>query len=388
MRSTLKAVILFLSALFLFSCTSIRHDEMKTAAPQETTVTERTVISRQTSETEKKEAPQKQETETGESAPERESAEAEVTADDALLSVTAIRRGDYSDITDEFNYAYGVRNMNDLKRSGVSIIFDYFALGMYHASLDWSRPVLVSLLDIQDTINRYRKEYLDKGISFDKGRRPETIEELLSLPVRDDLPALFSYAYGFSIVRDLRAGDIDIRIIPFISGMADALYQDFSPLSDSEIEDTLERYILYLNEEYYQKIEETALSNRERSRLFLEKNGNSGVTVLPDGVQIMVLDRDETTGRMPSQYDTVLLDYNEYVLDYDTEELFFTDAGWGVEISLFDAKPGFRSAVTGMHTGEAVRAFIPPELTGITDGTEDIEPWSVIVYDIALHSIL
>lgn len=305
-------------------------------------------------------------------------------------TVTAIAYTGTGSVTEAFNYAFGVKNMNDLLSSGIPFVTSYFMRGMYDASLDEKTPLYTTLGKLQSIIENFYWKYTTQDIEWKEGERPESIESLTSLAAPETELELFSYAYGFSVIRDLLSNDVDIEIIPFMAGMLDALYSPSSPLTDEEIETAYNTYIVYLNEEYYRETAEKAETNKEKAEVFLEKNREEeGVTVLENGVQILVLAQDETLGSRPTQYDTVILDYNEYVLDYETGELSFTDADWGAEISVINLSPGFQSAVTNMHVGEAVRAFIPPELTGMAGGDgEEIEPNSIFVYDIALQQIL
>ena len=303
---------------------------------------------------------------------------------------TPIEKGDSDDVTTLFSYAFGVKNMNELVESGIPFITSYFMRGLYDASLDWNSPVFVTLGNLQSVINEFYGEYISGDVHLDNGPRPGSIEELLELEYPEREGELFSYAYGFSVIRDLLSSEIDIEIIPFMAGMLDERYSETAPLSDEEIQDALNSYIYFLNEEYYTELEEKAEENLKKAQEFLEANSREdGITVLDNGVQILLLASDDVTGDKPTQYDTVIMDYNEYILDYETGELEFTDADWNAEVSVITLEKGLQSAVTNMHVGEAIRAFIPPEYSGISEGDgADIEPNSLFVYDIALQHIL
>ncbi len=311
-------------------------------------------------------------------------------AEEALLSYTPIVYSDTGSVIAAFNYAFGVKNMNELVQSGIPFVTSYFMRGMYDAYLDMDKPVWASLGTLQNVISEFYEKYTAGVVTAENGPRPETVESLLSLADPDDEMELFSYVYGFSIIRDLLGMGVDIEITAYMAGMLDALYLPSPPLSDYDIESALNAYILYLNEEYYREEAEKAQANKEKAEAFLEKNREENdVTVLDNGVQILLLGADETLGGRPTQYDTVILDYNEYILDYETGELEYTDADWGAEISVISLSQGFQSAVTSMHVGEAVRAFIPPEVSGMAEGDGDtVEPNSLFVYDIALQKIL
>ncbi len=420
-----RIIIIILSVLLLFSCTTtaekkaaVIKDAAETTAATEDTAEEKTVVPVQVEEPaedektepvrtpEKEEEPSEKKEEKTEAEEEKEqvtqekeeesvippSAEAvpQEAAEEALLSYTPIVYSDTGSVITAFNYAFGVNKMNELVQSGIPFVTSYFMRGMYDAFLDIDKPVWASLGTLQNVISEFYEKYTAGVITAENGPRPETVESLLSLADPDDGMELFSYVYGFSVIRDLLARGVDIEITAYMAGMLDALYLPSPPLSDDDIESVLNAYILYLNEEYYREEAEKAQANKEKAEAFLEKNREENdVTVLDNGVQILLLGADETLGGRPTQYDTVILDYNEYILDYETGELEYTDADWGAEISVISLPQGFQSAVTSMHVGEAVRAFIPPELSGMAEGDGDtVEPNSLFVYDIALQKIL
>ncbi len=384
---------LILVSLTLFSCSTIK----KEATPSSSiTIVEPEIIEEKenTVDVEKEEvaAPTEIEEETIviENTPQAEETPIDEKEDEdlPLIEKTEIAIYELSDLLDAFNYAYGYSNMEKIKEEGISIISSYFTLGLYDATINRYEPRFLSLDAISSTINEYVASYYYNGISFDKGERVLYLESLLELDTPTDLAELFSYAYGFSIVSDLLEGEVDILFIPFASGMLDSLYSSTPLLDDTQIENAIDAYIIYLNEEYYKEIEETKERNKEKAKEFLQENLNNGVTEIEEGVQILLLDEDDTIGNKPTQYDTIVVDYNEYYYDYDDEDLVIVDALYMEELSVITLPRGLQKAITNMHTGQAIRAFIAPELSGIEDGDDTIPPYSVIVYDIALHSIL
>ena len=285
----------------------------------------------------------------------------------------------------DFNYAYGVKNMRELKENSISIISSYFSRGLYDAYLSPYSPVLMKYDDLERSIDEYITEYYVNGISFEKGDRQSDISSL-SPPVT--LEERFSYAYGYIIARDLILEEFDIVIEPFTKGMIDELYDD-AILSDDDITYAINSYILYLNEEYYLSLEKLKEENIRKAEEFFAANGEKpGITTLNNGVEILILDQDETLGERPTQYDTVIMDYNEYILNTQTGVLEYTDAAYNVEVSLITLPNGLLSAINNMKVGMAIRAYVPPELSRLPEGDEDIPPYSIFVYDIALHEIL
>lgn len=297
-----------------------------------------------------------------------------------------IERLDDSDTVSSFSYAFGVMQMRGLIEAESPFVTSYFLRGMYDAYNDWKSPVFVSLGNLQQTIN----DYYNQSTGIEHGERPESTGELLSLANPENGSELFSYAFGFSAMSELISQDTELDIIQFFAGMLDTLYSSSSPLTEEEIDARYNAYFIHLNTLYYSELEKTKEENLKKAEEFLNANRETdGITVLDNGVQLLMLAQDDTVGGKPTQYSTVILDYNEYVLDYDTGELKIIDADSLAEFSLINLSNGLQSALTAMHTGQAVRAFIPPELTRMSDGNgDDIEPNSIFVYDLALQKIL
>ena len=370
----LSLILIALFLLLLFSCATTKGEEIVMEAPTFEEAKEEIVPP-----SEEQALPVEEEGET-----------TLIEERDEEENLTVIEKADGDEMIIAFNYAYGIKTTEDLTLNGVSLISSYFVLGLYDAFYKPNSPSFIGLVDIENIINEFIIQYLNNGISFDYGARPVYLEDILALDFPVDLPSSFSYAYGFSIMRTLVSEDVDIEIMTFMTGVLDSLYSEVRPLSDTEIQNAVNSYVIYLNEEYYKTLENMAEDNRVNAEEFFEENIlTDGIKVLDNGVQILVLDEDETIGASPTEYDTVIMDYNEYIVDYNTGDLVFTDADYNVEVSLFNLSSGLRSAIAATRTGQAVRAFIPPELSRLPEGDGDeIPPYSIFVYDIALHEIL
>ena len=295
---------------------------------------------------------------------------------------------DSSSLFSLFNYAYGLKTLDDIKAENISLNAKYFARGVLDATIG-AVPVLVDSTEIQSTIDQYVLEYYYEGKTFTPGERPLSITELKNLDKPSNLEEAFSYAYTFSIMRELIDGEVDIIADPFILGGLDSLLNTERLLDDKGVEKAINDYISYLNEEYLKEIETKGETNSERAKAFMEKNGkNDGVVTLDNGIQLFILDEDDILGEHPTQYDTVLVDYNMYVLDYDTEDLEIIDADYYAELRLMEIDSALQSSIVALKVGQAGRTWIPPEMLYGERNIEGIEPNSIIVYDIALHDIL
>ena len=295
---------------------------------------------------------------------------------------------DTSDLFSLFNYAYGLKTLDDIKSENISFNAKYFARAVIDASFS-PIPVLVESGKIQSTIDQYVLEYYYEGKTFLPGDRPDSISELLTLDKPSTLEEAFSYAYTFSIIRELIDGEVDILPEPFIIGGLDSLTESERLLDIEGEQNAINAYITYLNEEYLKEIEKKGETNSDRAKAFLEENGKKdGVVVLDNGIELMILDEDDKLGDHPTQYDTVLVDYNMYVMDYDTEELEIIDADYYAELRLMEIDTALQSSIVALRVGQAGRTWVPPEMLYGERNIEGIEPNSIIVYDIALHDIL
>ena len=295
---------------------------------------------------------------------------------------------DTSDLFSLFNYAYGLKTLDDIKSENISLNAKYFARAVIDASFS-PIPVLVESGKIQSTIDQYVLNYYYEGKTFLPGERPESITELLTLDKPSTLEEAFSYAYTFSIIRELIDGEVDILPEPFIIGGLDSLTESERLLDIEGEQNAINAYITYLNEEYLKEIEKKGETNSDRAKAFLEENGKrDGVVVLDNGIELMILDEDDKLGDHPTQYDTVLVDYNMYVMDYDTEELEIIDADYYAELRLMEIDTALQSSIVALRVGQAGRTWVPPEMLYGERNIEGIEPNSIIVYDIALHDIL
>ena len=295
---------------------------------------------------------------------------------------------DTSDLFSLFNYAYGLKTLDDIKSENISLNAKYFARAVIDASFS-PIPVLVESGKIQSTIDQYVLEYYYEGKTFLPGDRPDSISELLTLDKPSTLEEAFSYAYTFSIIRELIDGEVDILPEPFIIGGLDSLMESERLLDIEGEQNAINAYITYLNEEYLKEIEKKGETNSDRAKAFLEENGKrDGVVVLDNGIELMILDEDDKLGDHPTQYDTVLVDYNMYVMDYETEDLEIIDADYYAELRLMEIDTALQSSIVALRVGQAGRTWVPPEMLYGERNIEGIEPNSIIVYDIALHDIL
>lgn len=291
---------------------------------------------------------------------------------------------DKSDLFSSFSYSFALRETDELILSNIGFVPSYYALGLYDAFLDYNSPRFIPLVEMQSFINEYVIAFYEEEIVIEKGEMPEYLEDITSLPIPSERASLFSYIYGFMVMRDLMSEEIDIEIVPFIYGSLSSFYSSTRLFTPSEIEGAINNYISYLNQEYYLSLEKQSSENEDKAKEFFERNkSEEGIIILENGVQMLIIGEDESLGNYPTQYDRVVMDYNVYLLEYETEELEIIDADYYKEVSVIELDNGIQSAVTHTRVGQAVRAFIPLPLD--TSYQEDNR---IVIYDFALHTIL
>lgn len=286
-----------------------------------------------------------------------------------------------------YNYAYGIKCTKEIEDEGISVMPSYFSRGILDA-VSSNEPKLISYVEIDEAYSDYIVDYLYGEKTFEKGVRIDDNKALLALSTPLDTPSRFSYGYAFNIIRDQIDNYIEIIAEPFIKGVNDALYGETLP-SESEIEALIDEFVIYLNERDYQSKEERSKENRELSSAFLSENSKrDGVTTLYDGIQLEILDEDETVGLTPSESDKVIADWVLYALDLRNEEELALDADFGNTIDIISSPYGLKRIITNMKEGTAVRGYIPPLYSPLDYEKEGIESESILIYDVALHKIL
>ena len=166
----------------------------------------------------------------------------------------------------------------------------------------------------------------------------------------------------------------DMDLDAFMAGIQ--AYKDGTVVSDSEIEAIVNRYS---SEVMIQMGEE----NLAAANSFLEENKKQeGVVTTASGLQYKVL--VQGSGNTPSKDAQVevkytLKDINGNVLGSTGDESYY--------YNLSEVVPGFREALMLMNPGSSITAWIHPDLGYGENGTSNIEPQSLLVFDIELISI-
>lgn len=293
---------------------------------------------------------------------------------------------DKTDLIQSFNYAYGYMITSSLLEDGVSINGSYWLRGIDDATNFVNvETFLVDTADIQNIINEYYTSFYQAGLKEDVGPLL-TEEELDALLPPETLCEKFSYAYSLIFTSQLiYMNGLDILANEFKQGATDALYNSENrQMTEEECNEAITNYANKLNEEYEAYVKQLSEENLKAAEEFLEEKKNSeGIIVLPSGDLMEIISEDETLGATPKDTDSVIVDYELYLLDGT-----LVDSGDDVTFSLSSLIPGFVEAVTNLKVGQECYVYIHPDYGYGTQESDTIPPNSLLEFRIYLKGIV
>lgn len=287
------------------------------------------------------------------------------------------------DMFSSFSYAYGYVITKNITSQGISLNGAYWLRGISDV-IEGSTEPLINTDDMSAVVDEYATTFYSAGLSEEPGLML-TKEEISLLPVPQSLLDKFSYSYGVMYAIQLYYyNGLDITAPEFMEGAADALWENPEQLmTEDEMTAAIDEYASYLDKLYEEYLEELKKTNLEEAEAFLEENkGTEGVIILPSGNQMMITSEAETLGASPSETDSIVVDYDLFLLDgnqYDT--------GTDVTFNLQSLIPGFVEAVTNMKVGQEAIVYIHPDYGYGETGTSSIGPNALLIFRINLKSI-
>lgn len=195
-----------------------------------------------------------------------------------------------------------------------------------------------------------------------------------------------SYSMGLDVGTYFKSIDTEIDFQILIKGIEDGFHGKKSLLSVEEVTATQKEFTEKMRARQEQALQEMKEKNTKEGAVFLETNKKKkGVTVTKSGLQIEVLKKGK--GPKPAATDKVKVDYIGTLIDgkeFDNSIKRGEPAVFGVDQVI----PGWSEALQLMDVGSKVRLVVPPELAyGETGAPPVIEPNSVLVFEVELHSI-
>lgn len=300
------------------------------------------------------------------------------------LSVPGYASVDRESLESRFSYAYGYMITSSLLSQNVSLEGAYWLKGIIDGYNYFSGSFLIAPEDMESYYNDYINNFYNAGLTSEVGALLSR-EDLDALTAPDTLVGQFSYSYAMMItVQYYWMNGLDISLDEFLQGSAEALYLDEPQyMTTEEMESAINEYADILNAEYEEYIAALREENLKEAEEFLESyKETEGVVVLPSGDLLEMISSDEEPGAVPSETDTVIVDYELTLLDGTA-----VDSGEDISFPLTSLIPGFVEAVTYMHVGDEAVVYIHPDYGYGESGASSIEPNSLLIFHITLKGI-
>ena len=170
----------------------------------------------------------------------------------------------------------------------------------------------------------------------------------------------------------------------FFRGFTDALQKD-SNVFKQEVAEKFFRDKQIANKAA--KDEKLYGANRDAGRKFLEENAKKeGVITLPSGLQYKVLVKGD--GPVPTSDDKVQVNYEGRLIDGTMFDASAKHGDKPMEFRPGQVIKGWQEALTMMPVGSTWQLFIPYELAYGDRDTGTIKPFSALIFDVQLVSIV
>lgn len=188
-----------------------------------------------------------------------------------------------------------------------------------------------------------------------------------------------SYVIGYSTGNGMEQQGVDeINKDVLLGAMNEGLAGEESKIDMKQASMIVREYIM-------QKREELAEENLEKSEKFLEKNSKKeGVQTTESGLQYKVI--EEGTGETPTEDDRVKVDYHGTLQDgtvFDSSK----DRGKPATFSVKGVIPGWKEGLQLMKEGSKYQFFVPPSIGYGERGSRNIDPNSVLIFDVELLEV-
>lgn len=188
-----------------------------------------------------------------------------------------------------------------------------------------------------------------------------------------------SYALGMVIGHNLKGMGVNQLGAEFAQAVNDVLQGNTPQLTDAEAQQLVQNFL-------QKQQEEAGKAIREEGEKFLAENAKKdGVTVLPSGLQYMVITEGE--GRKPKATDKVKCHYEGTLTNGQVFDSSYR-RGEPAVFPLNGVIAGWTEGVQLMKEGSKYRFFIPYHLAyGERGAGQAIPPYAALVFDVELLGI-
>ena len=194
-----------------------------------------------------------------------------------------------------------------------------------------------------------------------------------------------SYSVGFDFGAGLQKNLKDLDLDTFVAGLRDA-YEGKEPLlAKEEMTNAMNAYRAKVMQARESEMKAAAEGNKKAGEAFLAANKDKkGVVTLGSGLQYKVL--VEGSGKKPSPDDTVEVNYRGTLID-GTEFDSSYKRGQPATFQVKGVIPGWVEALQLMKAGAKWQLFIPSTIAYGDRGAGQIEPGSMLIFEVELLKI-
>lgn len=197
--------------------------------------------------------------------------------------------------------------------------------------------------------------------------------------------AQVGYSFGYMMADGNKETVDDLHLDAFFQGFRDAYTDKKSTLTPEQMKKVLLDYQKAKEAEYARQIEDKARENLAKGTAFLKQNGNKqGIVTTHTGLQYQVLTLG--TGKRPTKDDNVKVHYEGRLID-DTIFDSSYKRGEPLVVPLNQVIEGWTQGLQLMNVGSKYRLFVPAKLGYGEAGNADIDPNSVLIFDVELLEI-
>ncbi|MDR0623141.1 MAG: FKBP-type peptidyl-prolyl cis-trans isomerase [Treponema sp.] len=188
-----------------------------------------------------------------------------------------------------------------------------------------------------------------------------------------------SYALGMDVASSLQRSGLKPDYDSFSQGLKDVLEEEKTRFTQEEAGAKIQEAFIAVMEKQNEG------ARQEEIDFLAENSKKTGISITASGLQYEVI--AEGTGAKPGRDDTVRVNYEGTFTDGTVFDSSYS-RGEPAEFSLSGVIPGWTEGIQLMSEGARYRFFIPSELAYGPQGYSSIPPYSPLVFEVELITIV
>ena len=192
-----------------------------------------------------------------------------------------------------------------------------------------------------------------------------------------------NWVLGESVAKGIKASGLDIDVNMVMKAIEATLNGENQPIDDNTFSITLQEINNIIMNNQRRFAEQT--NSNEIEQLEKLKASNPNIKKADDGFYYEVIRTGK--GANAQMGDVVKFDYKASFIDGSVFDQTYGNRQPIVKALGNPMFPGMQSAMQLMNTGAIYRFYFPSNLAFGAQGTDDIPPYTTVVYEIELHSI-